>query len=133
MFVGPSHEVVVDEFAAVIAVDAGDIEGHGGGEEVECCEDVLVGVIADGVGKDPSGVDVGEVHGAAELAFECWSAVGDGIDFEESWFGFDFVTGFADGDRVTQQCSWFSGCFAPDGVFGPGWGEVAVNRGSGHC
>ena len=72
-------EVVVDELGAVVAVDAGHGERNVLDERVERGQDMDRGVVADRAGEHPAGVDVGEVHGAGELALQGGAAVGDGV------------------------------------------------------
>jgi hypothetical protein len=49
----------------------------------QCAQDVGVGVVAQGAGEYPAGMDIGEVQGAGELALQCWAAMRDRIALEE--------------------------------------------------
>ena len=60
-------------------------------------------VVTDTGGEGPARVDIGEIQGASELAFEGGATVCGRVTFEETRGGFDFVSCCADLDRRTQQ------------------------------
>ncbi len=98
----------------------------------EGAEDVSVGVVAFGAGEDPTDMHIGEVDGPGELAFEGWTAVRDGVAFEEPRRSLDLVGCLADLDRRPQQRGGLGGRFPLDLVARLDRTQVAVDRRAAH-
>lgn len=90
-------EVVVEEFGAVVAVEAEEGKGEGGLDLLDLLEDGGFAFSPDGSLFGPAGGDIDGVKGIGEHACEGIAAVGDGIGFEEARAGFIPLVGF-DGD-----------------------------------
>jgi hypothetical protein len=99
----PADDRLVQELAPIVEVQTGYRVGYFTHRGPQSGEDVGVGVVTDGAGEHPAGVHIGQVQRAGELALECGPAVRDGIALEETGFGFHFVGGFTDRDRISQQ------------------------------
>lgn len=80
---GPIDHVVVDELAAVVEVQPGDLERDRLDGESERGEDVDVGVIARRARERPTRAHIGQVQGPAELPFQRRPAVRDRVALEE--------------------------------------------------
>ena len=129
---GPRDDGLVEELAAVVEVQSGDLERHLLHAGLQRAEDVDVSVVAHGAGEHPPGVDVGEVQGAGELALQDRAAVRDSVALEEPRLGLDLVAGPADPDRGPQQRRRLRGRHAPDLVGGLRALQVPVDRRPAH-
>ena len=89
-------------------------------------------VVAYGAREDPADMGIGEVEGTAELPFERWPAVRDGMTFEEPRRCLDLVGCLADLDRRPQQRGGLGGRFALNLVACLGRTQVAVDRRAAH-
>ena len=94
-------EVVVKEFGAVIAVEAEEGEGQRFFDIFDLGEDTGFSFAPGGALFGPGGGDVDAVDGVGEHAGEGFTAVGDGVGFEEAGAGFIPLVGL-DGDLVSE-------------------------------
>ena len=123
-------EVVVEEFGAVVAVEAEERKRERGFDVLDLLEDAGFAFAPYGSLFGPAGGDIDGVDGVSEHAREGVAAVGDGVGFEEARLGFIPLVGF-DGDLVTEEGPGFGGGAAPFFVMGAGWAEDAVDSGWG--
>jgi len=80
-------EVVVEEFGAVIAVEAEEGEGQGFFDIFDLFQDSGFSFAPDGSLFRPAGSDIDTVDGVGEHAGEGFAAVGDGVGFEKAGEG----------------------------------------------
>jgi len=122
-----AEEVVVDEFGAVIGVEAAQREGQRVSDFVHGGADCDLALAHDGAGFAPPGVDVGEVEGLDEVAVGTVAGMGDQVDLGEAR-GSDIPVLGLDGDMVLEQGT---GLRAPvEAAAQPMFGlpEVAIDR-----
>ena len=125
-----TEEVVVEEFGAVIAVEAEEGERERGFDILDLLEDAGFAFAPYGSLFGPAGGDIDGVDGVGEHAGEGIAAVGNGVGFEEAGAGFIPLIGF-DGDLVTQEGTGFGGRAAPFFIVDAGGGKDAVDGGRG--
>lgn len=90
-------------------------------------------VVATGGVLGPSGRDVDDGQGAAELASGARTAVGDGVGLDVAGQAVQFVAGLPDRDGVAQQLARGPGRHGSPGPGGvPRLFEVPVHRGRAH-
>ena len=94
-------EVVVEEFGAVIAVEAEEGEGQGFFDIFDLFQDSGFSFTPGGALFGPAGSDIDAVDGVGKHAGEGFSAVGDGVGFEKAGEGFIPLVGF-NGDLVSE-------------------------------
>lgn len=123
-------EVVVEEFGAVIAVEAEEGERERGFDVMDLFEDPGFAFAPYGSLFGPAGGDIDGVDGVGEHARERIAAMGNGIGFEEAGAGFIPLVGF-DGDLVAQEGTGFGGGAAPFFVVDASGAEDAVDGGRG--
>jgi hypothetical protein len=106
-----SEEVVVEELGAVVRIEAKQGEGQGSFDIFDLFQDVSFSFPPDGPLFGPAGGDIDAVQGIDEGASEGFSAMGDGIGFEEAGAGLVPLVGL-DGDVFSEERSWFGGATA---------------------
>jgi len=74
----------------------------------------------------PAGGDIDAIKGIGEGAREGFSAMGDGIGFEEAGVGLVPLVGL-DGDMFSQKGSWFRSGFASFLVLGTGGAQESID------
>ena len=89
-----SQEVIVEELASVIAIEAEYWEREGFFDAFDLFQDPCFSFARYGTLFGPSGGDIDEVEGIDIDAGCGFSAMGDGIGFEESWSRFIPLIGF---------------------------------------
>ena len=94
-------EVVVEEFGAVIAVEAEEGEGQGFFDIFDLGQDAGFSFTPGGPLFGPGGGDIDAVDGVGEHSGEGIPAVGDGVCFEEAGAGFIPLVGL-DGDMLAE-------------------------------
>lgn len=128
-----ADEVQVDELAAVVVVVGADGErqallDHGLG-----LGEVPVRVVPGGSVLGPSGGEVDDGQGAAELSLEAGPAMGDGVGLHVAGQAVELVACLPDRNRVAQQLARRAGGRHALGVGGVAHGlEVSVHRGRAH-
>ena len=125
-----TEEVVVEEFGAVIAVEAEEGERERGFDVMDLFQDPGFSFAPDGSLFGPASGDIDGVDGIGEHAGERIAAVGDGVSFEEAGAGFIPLVGF-DGDLVPEEGTGFGGRAAPFFVVDASGAEDAVDGGRG--
>jgi hypothetical protein len=125
-----TEEVVVEEFGAVIAVEAEEGEREIGFDVMDLFEDAGFSFAPYGSLFGPGRGDIDGVDGIGEHASERIAAMGDGVSFEEAGAGFIPLVGFY-GDLVAQEGTGFGGGAAPFFVVDAGRAEDAVDGGRG--
>ena len=113
------HQVPVEEFGAVIAVKAEQGEGEGVFDLLDLSEDFGFAFTPDGSLFGPSSGDIDRIYGIDKLSEEAFSAVGDGIGFQESGSGLIPLVGL-DGDLFSQEGAGFGGRSSSTSVFHTG-------------
>ena len=121
-----TEEVVVEEFGAVIAVEAEEGERERGFDVMDLFQDAGFPFAPNGSLFGPASGDIDGVDGIGEHACERIAAVGDGVSFEEAGAGFIPLVGF-DGDLVAQEGTGFGGGAAPFFVVDAARGKDAVD------
>jgi hypothetical protein len=91
-----------------------------------------MGVIADRAGEHPSGMHVGQVQCAGELALERRAAVRHGIPLEEPRLRLDLIASSADFDRIAQQWRGLRRRNARYLVLGPRGLQITIDAGRTH-
>ena len=108
------EEKAVDEFAAVIEIDAEDNERQGIFHIFDLLRDFTETFAVGGSLFGPAGGNVDGIGGNGVMAFYGAAAVGDGVCFKKTRF--EFIPLFCfDGDVMFEEESWFGGAssFAP--------------------
>lgn len=123
-----SQEVVVEEFGAVIAIEAEQGEGECLFDVFELFQDAGFTLSPGGPLFSPAGGDIHAVDGIGEHTGYGFSAMGDGIGFEESGAGFVPLVGF-NGDMFFQEGAWFCGGAASCCIVDSGRGKESVDSG----
>ncbi len=82
----------------------------------------------DGALDGPSGGDIDAIDCIYVSFGGGFTAMGDGIDFEESWYGFIPLVGF-DGDASLDDGAGFGGGESAFGVFGAFFGHESIDGG----
>jgi len=123
-------EVVVEEFASVIGVEAEQGEREGLFDIADLLEDAGFAFAPDGPLFGPAGGDIDGIEGIGEHGGEGLAAVGDGVGFEEAGAGFIPLIGF-DGDVVSQQGAGFGSGAATFFVVDAAGAEDAVDGSRG--
>ena len=103
-----AQEMLVEELAAVVAIEAEKREGHACFDVFDLFQDVSFAAPPNGALFGPGCGDVDEVHGVGVLTEHGASAVGHGIGFEESRDGNVPLVGF-DRNMLTQKAAGFRG------------------------
>jgi hypothetical protein len=103
-----SEEVVIEELGSVVTIEAQQGERQGGFNIFELLQDICFSFSPDGSLFGPAGGDIDAVDGIGEHAPEGFSAMGDGIGFEEAGVGLVPLVGL-DGDVFSEKGSWFGG------------------------
>ena len=85
---------MVEELPSVIAIEASYGKGEGFFDVFDLLQDIGFSFSPDGALFGPSGGDIDEVEGIDIDAGCGFSAMGDGIGFEESWSRFIPLIGF---------------------------------------
>ncbi|WIY81382.1 hypothetical protein QQ658_07420 [Propionimicrobium sp. PCR01-08-3] len=101
----PAQQVVVDEFGAVIGVDAGDVERESEVELVQSGGHDAFAFGSDSDGFGPAGGDVGGVQAVMELAVVVAAFVADQVDLDEAGDGVVPLGPGFEWDRGLQQGS----------------------------
>jgi hypothetical protein len=103
-----SKEVVIEKLGSVVTIEAEQGEGQGSFDIFDLFQDVGFSFTPDGTLFGPSGGDVDAVKRIGERAREGFSAMGDGIGFEEAGAGLVPLVGL-DGDVFSEERSGFRG------------------------
>jgi hypothetical protein len=103
-----SQEVVIEEFGSVVTIETEQWEGQGSFDIFDLFQDVGFSLTPEGALFGPAGGDIHAVEGVGEGAREGFSAMGDGISFEEAGVGLVPLVGL-DGDAFSEESSWLGG------------------------
>jgi hypothetical protein len=98
----------------------------GGFNIFDLFQDVSFSFTPEGALFGPAGGDIDAVNGIGEHATEGFSAMGDGIGFEEAGVGLVPLVGL-DGDVFSEKGSWFGGGTASFMVLGTNGTEESIN------
>ena len=107
-----SQEMVVEEFAAIVAIEAADGEWEVFLDVSDLFQDLGFSLSPDGALFSPSGGDIDEVDGIGIHTGDGIAAMSDRIGFEKAGMCFVPLIGF-DGDLFSQEGSGFGGGPAP--------------------
>ena len=100
------EEVMVEELRSVVTIEAQQGERQAGFDIFDLLQDIRFSFSPDGSLFGPAGGDVDAVNRIGEGATEGFSAMGDGIGFEEAGVGLIPLVGL-DGDMFSEKGSWF--------------------------
>jgi len=103
-----SKEVVIEKLGSVVRIEAEQEEGQGSFDIFDLFQDVSFSFTPDGALFGPAGGDIDAVNGIGEGAGEGFTAMGNGIGFEETWAGLVPLVSL-DGDVLSEERSGFSG------------------------
>jgi hypothetical protein len=103
-----SQEVVIEEFGAIVRIEAKQGEGQGSFDIFDLFQDVTFSLTPEGPLFGPSGGDIDAVQGIGEGTREGLPAMGDGIGFEEAGVRLVPLVGL-DGDMLSEQGAGFRG------------------------
>lgn len=103
-----SEQVVIEELRAVVTIEAKQGEGQGCFDILDLLQDISFSFSPDGSLFGPAGGDIDAVDGIGEGAAEGFSAMGDGIGFEEAGSGLVPLVGL-DGDVFSEKGSRLGG------------------------
>ncbi len=112
IFVVGSAEVVIEELRAVIGIEAPEREREVLFDIFDLFQDTSFPLSPNGTLFGPSGGDINGVDGIDEHTRDGFTAMGDGIGFEESRSGFIPLVGL-DGYLFFQEASRFCCCPTP--------------------
>lgn len=111
-----SDKMPIEELRAVVAVKAKQGERQGVFDILDLLKDFLFPFSPDCSLFSPTGGNIDGVDGIGELAQEAFSAVGDGIGLEESWFCLIPLVGL-NGDLFFEEGAGFGGGSSSTSVF----------------
>jgi hypothetical protein len=86
--------VIIEELAAIVAIEAKQGKGQSLFDLFDLFEGVRFSFAPDGPLFGPAGSDIDAVNGIGEHPGEGVSAMGDGVGFEKAWSGFVPLIGF---------------------------------------
>ncbi len=95
-----SQEVIIEEFGSIIAIEAQQGEGERFFDSLDLFEDSCFSLSPDRSLFTPAGGDIDAVNGIGEHPGEGFTAMGDGVGFEETGAGFVPLVGF-NGDLLS--------------------------------
>lgn len=129
----PGDHVVVDELAAVVAVERADPERDARLDRLQRAGEHRERVVARAGVLRPARGEIHYGQGAAELAHEGGPAVGDGVGLDRAGQAVELVAGLPDRDAVAQRLRRRPGGADPPEPGGVARGlEVAVDGGRAH-
>lgn len=99
------EEVVIEEFRAVVTIEAQQGERQAGFNIFDLLQDICFSFSPDGTLFGPAGGDIDAVQGIGEGAREGFTAMGNGIGFEKAGAGLVPLVGL-DGDVFSQEGTW---------------------------
>ena len=120
-----SYEVVIKELRAVIGIEAQKREREVLFDIFDLFQDSSFSLSPDGTLFSPSGGDINGVEGIGEHTRGGFTAMGNGISFEEPRSGFIPLVGL-NGYLFFQEASRFCCCPSPFVVVDTGWCEDTV-------
>ena len=129
----PFNHIVVDQFAAIVAVQALDLVGDCLYGRIQSCTDVLVRVIAHRFHMNPTYRHVSQGERSGKLSLERRAAVRHRIHLKEAGFRGYFVTCFSDLDAVSQQNARLGRADSPQAKAVPLCLQVPVHRCRAHA
>ena len=101
-FLEVAHEMVVEELAAVVAVEAEDRKGQAWFDVSDLLQHASAAPAPEGAQASPAGVDVGEGDGPDVLPVDGAATVGHGVGLDEAGAGHIPMLG-AQGDLLFEQ------------------------------
>lgn len=113
-----SLEVIVEELASVVAIEAEDGEGEAFFDEDELLKDAGFSFSPDGALFCPSSGDIDQIDGIDVHSGRGLATMSHGIGFKKAGARFVPLVGF-DGDLLSQEGPWFCGRLAPFCVMDP--------------
>ena len=86
--------MIIEELAAIVAIEAKQGEGQSLFDLFDLFEGVRFSFAPDGPLFGPAGGNIDAINGIGEHAGEGVAAMGDGVGFEKAWSGFVPLIGF---------------------------------------
>lgn len=126
------EEVVIEEFAAIVAIEAEQRERERRFDIFDLFQDSPFSLAPDGSLFCPAGGDIDAIEGKGEHSHHGFAAVGHGIGFEKTGTGFIPLVDL-DRDLFSQQCSGLCGGAASFAVLDSGMTHHSVNGGRRDC
>lgn len=123
-----SEEVVIQEFASVITIEAKQGERDRLLDIFDLFQDPVFSLAPDGPLFGPAGGDIDTIDRKGEHAHHGFTAMGHGIRFEETWPGFIPLVGL-DRDLLSQQGPRFGGGSASFAILDSAGAQDAVYGG----
>jgi len=122
------EEVIIEELAAIVTIEAAQGEGERFFDVFDLFEDVGFPFSPDSSLFRPAGGNVDTVNGIGEHSGQGLAAMGDGVGFEETGARFVPLVGF-NGDMFSDQGSGFGGGSASGFILDSDGMEEAFDRG----